>query len=105
MSNNKVSPALQAIAKDAIQVQDACNLSGVAQLLTKATKVLWEEVNAGRGNGTDFVNTHPVTKLIVNKLSWLAGSESGYLEAHDSCMDLANAELLESLGVPVGACG
>ena len=95
MSNNKVSPALQAIAKDAIQVQDACNLSGVAQLLTKATKVLWEEVNAGRGNGTD----------IVNKLSWLAGSESGYLEAHDSCMDLANAELLESLGVPVGACG
>ena len=72
MENTSVRPeSLAPIARDATFAQDACNLSGVAHAFSRAVSVLWDEANA-TGRGTDFVNTHPVSKLYAYKLFTLA---------------------------------
>lgn len=58
------------IYKDAIQVQDACNLSGVAHSLCEAMKVIREEPDC---NGTDYVNRHPVVTMYLSKMADLNG--------------------------------
>ena len=58
---------------DAMQVQDACNVSGVVLAFARAM----EAINAERerlGQGTDFVRNHPVTILFVNKLEDMVAS-------------------------------
>ncbi len=58
------------LAQQCIQVQDACNLSGVASLLGRATEALWEQARA-EGHGTKWVNQHPVCVMLTNKLASL----------------------------------
>lgn len=59
-------------ARDALTVQDACNLSGVARAFVAALDAVWEE-SRRQNAGTDFVNRHPITRLYVDKLVSLAG--------------------------------
>ena len=63
---------LKELAKEAYDVQDACNLSGVVHSLAKAVGELWAQPDC---EGTDWVNTHPVTVLFVDKLASLAGCQ------------------------------
>ena len=58
-------------AKDALMVQNACNLSGVVHSLDTVVTDLWEEANR-IGKGTDWVNTHPIVKAYVDKLASLS---------------------------------
>lgn len=77
-------------ARDALQVQDACNLSGVARAFVRA-------IDAVRGAGvtdTDAVRRHPVAVLFAHKLASLAGiepmdCESEYRRATLECEALA----------------
>jgi len=63
---------------DALAVQDACNLSGVAHSLSRhLTESIWPEVRAS-GGGTDDVNTHPAVILFVSKLMHLSGFEADF---------------------------
>jgi hypothetical protein len=48
--------------------QTACNLSGLAHYLPK----LLDELRANGVNGTDALNTHPVVRLIVAQMAYLA---------------------------------
>jgi hypothetical protein len=58
------------LAKDALLVQDACNLSGVVHSLSRAMHAIWEVSNR-KGLGTDYVNQHPIVAMYLDKLCQL----------------------------------
>lgn len=59
-------------AKDAIAVQDAVNLSGVVHSFVDAVTAIWDEAHA-TGQGTSYVNHHPIVTLFLDKLADLNG--------------------------------
>lgn len=62
---------LQQAAQTALDVQDACNLSGVVRSFhTIVMEVLWPEARK-LGKGTDWVNQHPIVSLFLDKLASL----------------------------------
>lgn len=63
----------QELIKEAIQVQDACNLSGVVHSFSRAMSDLWAIANASGGKGTDWINTHRVARLYASKILSLSG--------------------------------
>lgn len=78
---------------DAVQCQDACNLSGVLKSWATYLDAIWAEARA-QNKGTDFVNNHPVNVLFADKLYSLTGYGSRFSEAYAACkaeMDKANA--------------
>jgi hypothetical protein len=54
-------------AQTALDVQDACNLSGVVHSLDKVVDAVWEEARR-QGKGTAFVNESPIVYLYLDKL-------------------------------------
>ena len=52
--------------KEAITIQDACNLSGVVKSFSRMMDKIWEEARS-HGKGTDWVNTHPIAILFAEK--------------------------------------
>ena len=81
---------LRDMAKMAIQVQEACNATGVAQSFAKIMIALGELTN-----GTDERNTHPVAILFTYKLAALSGQEPinspVYDQAYAQCLRLAES--------------
>ena len=85
---------MKELAKDAINVQDACNLSGVVHSFSKIIGELREIARLEGWEGTDKINRHPVCILFADKIASLAcpgssinGSEftSAYNWACDLC--------------------
>ena len=72
--------------QDAIQIQDACNLSGVIHSFSEVLSKLWEEARRG-GQGTYFVNQHPISQLYADKITDLARVRdiSSYMVAYREC--------------------
>lgn len=62
---------LKQLAKEAINVQNACNLCGVAQAFARAMVDLGEHTN-----GTDERNQHPISILWADKIAHLTGTQS-----------------------------
>ena len=58
--------------RDAIQVQDACNLSAVVHSMDETISDLWSMARA-LGKGTDWVNNHPICRLYASKIAHLTG--------------------------------
>lgn len=78
-------------ARTAIAVQDAVNLSGVAHSFAEAVSAIWDEAHR-QGKGTEWVNTHPVVTLFLDKLAdlnkvWLQCPEIG--RAYDQVRKIA----------------
>lgn len=73
----------------AIDVQDACNLSGVAISFAGVMKKICAEANKV-GEGTEWKNTHPISILYTNKMASLTGEcVSGgvvFHQAYEECM-------------------
>ena len=97
---DSIRPALtlQQAAQKAIDMQDACNLSGLVNDFPRITHAIWEEANR-LGKGTEFVNTHPIVILVLDKLCDLARMDhfSGrsmeiFGKAYEECKKLANGE-------------
>lgn len=67
---------LRQLAQDALDVQDASNLSGVVKGFDQAIADL-------KGNlpnlGSYQINNHPIVRIWVDKLASLAGLEQGFL--------------------------
>ena len=62
---------MQQAAQTALDVQDACNLSGVlASFKEIVHEVLWPEARR-LGKGTDWVNQQPIVTLLPSKLGSL----------------------------------
>lgn len=72
---------LQQAAKDALAVQDACNLSGVAHSFLVAVQAVNAEASR-IGEGTEWRNNHPIIRLYVDKLASLAGMQGLITNAH-----------------------
>ena len=71
--------------QSAIDVQDACNLSGVARSFAELLPRVWAEAHEG-SHGTAWVNEHPICVLYTNKM-----------------MDLAHADVPERYGAALDA--
>lgn len=66
---------IQQAAKTALDCQDACNLSGVlASFKEIVHEVIWPEARR-LGKGTEFVNTHPIVTMFLDKLASLNRSQ------------------------------
>ena len=67
-------------AQTALDVQDACNLSGVVKSFAgPIMDALWEQARA-TNQGTAFINRHPIVSLFIDKLASLNG-----IQTSDSC--------------------
>lgn len=82
-------------AKDAIFIQDACNLSGVVHSWSRIlTEVIWPWARE-LGKGTEWVNTHPINVMFSNKVASLTRSETfrTFDRAYEKCMELSAGNL------------
>ena len=74
--------------KDALLVQDACNLSGVVFAFAQTMQRICDEAHA-QGQGTAWRNNHPICRLFAEQILYLtgggAGTPSTYFPAHDAC--------------------
>lgn len=80
---------LKKLAAIALQVQDACNLSGVVHSWSGAItnlRALCPEL------GTDGINRHPINVMFADKVADLTGSRStgNFVSAYDECVRLSN---------------
>lgn len=82
----------QEAAQMALDVQDASNLSGVVHSFSEQVMpALWEEAHK-RGEGTAWVNHHPIATLFIDKLVSLNGTSHDLgtiLEDWDKVRDIA----------------
>ncbi len=100
---------LKELAKEALEVQDACNLSGVVKgfdrAMTDLRRIMEDEAKAGtRGFSTTDLNRHPICCLWSDKIAHLtntqtvAGTERmdrAYAWAYDQVKVLAEPTRLE----------
>lgn len=70
------------LAQEALDVQDACNLTAVVRAFQQALEDLWQHALAC-GHGTDWVNQHPITKAYSSKLMSLSGWKLGDRTFHE----------------------
>jgi hypothetical protein len=80
---------MKSAAQTAIDVQSACNLSGVARSFAEITAFLRES-----GLDTPTTNTHPICRLFAEQISHLThagmGDAESYSRAYDACKVLAD---------------
>lgn len=79
---------LAQLAKEAIEIQDACNPLGLTKAYARAIQELYEIHN--RQIGTDDLNHHPINKMWIHKLASLAYidiavSDNTFSEAYSWC--------------------
>lgn len=72
------------LERTAIDVQNACNLSGVVLSWARAM----QQITAENPNiGTAARNTHPVNVLFADKVYSLTGYGQQFSQAYQACMD------------------
>lgn len=94
--NQELVDKYRACANDALMVQNACNLSGVVRSFHRTLQdVLWPVAHE-IGEGTHWVNTHPITRAYIDKLASLAGTQSiptnEVYDAFTKCESIAAGE-------------
>jgi hypothetical protein len=62
----KATPKLAELAREAISIQDACNLCGLAQRFAEVM------IELGDCNGTGPRNQHPIARMWIDKFCSLA---------------------------------
>lgn len=72
-----------------LDIQSACNLSGVVHSFSRIISKIWNEANA-HGKGTEWVNKHPICVLFAEQIIYLSTGQSSnngnsYNKAHDFC--------------------
>jgi len=65
------------LAVQALNVQDACNLSGVVHGFARTIGDVRALLEAEGKGGTDAVNNHPVCRLWADKVASLTGTQGG----------------------------
>jgi hypothetical protein len=68
----------------ALLSQSACNLSGLAHSLAYAVELIWQEANE-QGQGTDYVNNHPIVRLYLEQMSFLCRAD--YSSSYKTCLE------------------
>lgn len=77
--------------KNAILVQDACNLSGVVHSFSQAMTKIWATLEAEGEASTDAANSHPIAVLYASKVASLTGCSNlgSFSEAYNICNRLS----------------
>ena len=70
---------IEELAREALEVQNACNLSGIAHGFSRAMSDL-RRIEPDKG--TDYYNTHPVAVLWASKIEDLTRAESNFPQAY-----------------------
>jgi hypothetical protein len=71
--------------QNALDAQDACNLSGIVIAMNAAIADLWVEARK-HGHGTRWVNQHPICRLFAEQVAHLT-SGCAYSDAYQACLD------------------
>lgn len=66
-----MSKNIRQLAEEALMLQDACNLAGVAGALQRTVA----EIARMPGESTSSAAMHPVTRVIIDKIMDLAGMD------------------------------
>jgi hypothetical protein len=66
--------------------QGACNLSGLAHSLSNAIELIWLEAKE-QGQGTDYVNSHPIVRLYMEQMSFLCRAD--YFTSYKTCQEMS----------------
>ena len=93
----KQSKTLAELAHDALAVQNACNLSGVAHGFALAMSALCDHVR-----NTSERNTHPIAILWADKIAHLTGTQTvgndAVMHAYTEVQTLANVKSCRQCG-------
>jgi hypothetical protein len=71
------------IYKQALLSQGAVNLLGLVSSFKECLDEIWNEAKA-KGEGTDYVNNHPVVRLFAEQIAYL-GQRQDYFECYRIC--------------------
>lgn len=80
---------LKQLAQDAIDVQSACNLSGVVHGFSRAITDLREALSAEGISSTEAINTHPIAVMWADKVGTLTCCMSGFSKSYEAVKELA----------------
>lgn len=78
MSTEYGNKSLAQLAKEAIEVQDACNLSGVVHSFSRTIGRLRQILENQPDFSTEKLNSHPICILWASKISSLTGLGGGF---------------------------
>jgi hypothetical protein len=81
---------IQELAKEALDVQDACNLRAVVRGLSRVMDDLWKIADEEK-HGSDWVHHHPIVTMWIDKLAHLNGSQQNFGTKLDAAYDQVNA--------------
>lgn len=85
---------MRELCQEALDVQNACNLCGIAQRFAAVMIELGEYTN-----GTDERNTHAVAILWIEKMNHLSGIQSFSNAAIDKKIDAAYSFCYDKIGM------
>jgi hypothetical protein len=93
LTDEQLRELLTHAAKEALQIQDAVNLSGIVFTWAQVMDVICE-VDKRENRGTAWKNEHPINKLFASKVAALTGVDDVMganpgPEAWDACKALA----------------
>ncbi len=88
---------IQQLAKEALDVQNACSSLGLTKGYAKAIQELADIMRETGGYSTDALNNHPINRLWASKMHDLANmgmsDTDRYHEADAVCQSLANLDV------------
>lgn len=81
--------------RDAMLIQNACNLSGVLRTWVRHLATL-NDIARDQNLGTDWVNHHPINILFASKVASLTGCESSgvFSQAYQAAQEQIAADRL-----------
>jgi hypothetical protein len=81
---------MQDLVRNALQVQDACNMSGIARSFALDVARLRILIEGMPGFNSDMLSRHPVCVMWSSKIASLTGSEIGmrFSRAYDWCQQV-----------------
>jgi len=76
----------------ALNVQSACNLSGVVISFAGVMRAICEEFNSlpVEEQTTEWKNKHPIAVLFVTQIYHLTGGDAGYLDAYEEAKEIVS---------------
>jgi len=80
-----MSSSIRHLMKGALDVQNACNLSGVLYSWAEAMREL-RDIEPDQG--TDWYNTHPLNVLYASKVADLTGCQINFSDAYASALKM-----------------
>lgn len=83
--------------RDAIEVQNAVNLSGVVHSFNSVLSKIWDEVHENKiVNATEYISNHPISVLYAWKIASLSRllrceDFAAFSKAYDQCLKMSDS--------------